>query len=59
MQGRTQKKISGGFEKIRIITVRPEFENLAPSGVLFMPLPRKKINNNNITLIISTIIEIL
>jgi hypothetical protein len=28
-QGRTQKKISGGFEKIRIITDRSVFKNLA------------------------------
>jgi hypothetical protein len=30
-----------GVEKIRIITVRPVFKNLAPPGILFMPLSKK------------------
>jgi hypothetical protein len=60
-QRRTQKKnIGGRFEKIRKITVRPVFKNLAPPGILFMPpLATKKKNNNNIKLIISSIIVIL
>jgi hypothetical protein len=50
----------GGVEKIKLITVMLVFKNLAPPGILFMPPHQKKIINiNNITHIISSIIDIL